>query len=150
MFSSSQSEELTMGEEGVVGSMPLAVATGVGGSWSHRIHWKLRDGRCYLLPGLLAPVLFRSEPQLSDSPLWRVPPYMPSGCFHDDFKQSRTESAEWPSQLPSEMFLWGKQSVKTGVFHSTRTHQGSQDNVVTLSSWEARHCVWTWVSLPAY
>lgn len=68
-----------MGEEGVVGSMPLAVATGVGGSWSHRIHWKLRDGRCYLLPGLLAPVLFHSEPQLSDSPLWRVPPYMPSG-----------------------------------------------------------------------
>lgn len=54
-----------MGEEGVVGSMPLAVATGVGGSWSHRIHWKLRDGRCYLLPGLLAPVLFRSEPQLT-------------------------------------------------------------------------------------
>lgn len=54
-----------MGEEGVVGSMPLAVATGGGGSWSHRIHWKLRDGRCYLLPGLLAPVLFRSEPQLT-------------------------------------------------------------------------------------
>lgn len=89
-----------------------------------------RDGAAHIQAGFALRFISLESPSLHAQ--W---------CFHDDFKQSRTESAERPSQLPSEMFPWGKQSVKTGVFHSTRTHQGSQDNVVTLSSWEARQCL---------
>ena len=39
-----------MGEEGVVGSTPLAAATGVEGSLSHCIHWEPRDDATTCFP----------------------------------------------------------------------------------------------------